>query len=138
MAAQTTDLQAENQRLRKELREAELRAGGWEQIATDLRVSIAHAAKAVIAEPDLERAITHHKSNRETWVHRADITSQATDALYAVVGIDPMHGIASLNDLAMFTRDQVASARGVGPKSMVALDAAMADAGLSWAEEVAG
>lgn len=56
------------------------------------------------------------------------LSRPATQALHHI-------GIATLEDLAKLTRNQFLALHGVGPKSLPAIEAAMAEAGLHFAQE---
>lgn len=63
---------------------------------------------------------------------RKDLSAQAFQAIRALW---PGRGkLVTLEDLASFTREEIAALPGVGPKAMAALDAAMSEHGLEWAD----
>jgi hypothetical protein len=127
--------------LRLQLREQELRVAGYKRLIEDIAGNVGWLARKVLAswkgtdEEALRSAISTHKYKDEPELPR--LPGRSRDFVYEAAGFSPLDDIVSLTDLSFVTREKVASAKGVGPTTMAALDEAMADAGLSWTESEA-
>lgn len=87
----------------------------------------------LVGEERLRQAISRYKFNHEVYIHRIGASHHAMDALERFLGA--VGEVVTLHDVAQRSREEIARVKGVGPKSMEKLDAAMAVEGLSWAEK---
>lgn len=88
-------------------------------------------------EKDPRWAEFEYRYNDEHAVHklRPEIPYQPRGVLERFVGREE-EGLVTLEDLAIYRRDQIAELEGVGEKTMATLDRGMAEAGLAFAEPV--
>jgi hypothetical protein len=130
-------LKAENQDLRRQLREARLEAAG----RADQLEEVQREALRVMgcARRPVHDAVQERKFRHEAYIGRVlSRLSQAqkvTDRIEEALGSNPQTDVCTLEDLQFVSRDTIASIHGVGPTALKLLDAAMAEHGLTWVDE---
>lgn len=128
-------MKAENLDLRLKLRRAQLEIEGLRGLLMGTAVRSAEMALNATREAALQSAITGQKLEKETYLRKAVgsengvAADKIDDALAESLG-----GVVTVEDLQYLPRATVAFIRGVGPKLMMALDAALAERDLRWGE----
>lgn len=75
------------------------------------------------------------KWENETPIYKLGIPQKAVTAIDNALGqTDPYWALVTVEELTDHSRAEVAAIRGVGPRTMAKLDAAVGDCGLVWAE----
>lgn len=120
--------------LKRQLRDANLLVAAYKSRLNALEGRVAQIIDH--AHRPIEDEIGSVKFATETLVHRALGPMRAVDAIAEHVTGDRGR-IVTLEDLAQFSRAEIAGLGGVGPKAMDKLDVALAKRGLSWAEQEA-
>jgi hypothetical protein len=139
-------LRAENRRLRRELRAKSLEANSARA------AMIAHRRNEIdywkkmdgrveeVVDRAIRSRVSGYKLDQGQRIIGGGLCRNTTvlEGVYGLFGVTPWNATLTVNDLAEVTRAEVAGAKGVGPRTVEALEAALAEEGLSWAEEVAG
>jgi len=98
------------------------------------RLDLATQALASLIGGDRVReAVHYYKFDKECPVIKCGLPAKGLYAIEGHVDGDSRPSIVTLEDLTLYTRDEIAAIDGVGPKAMKMLDAAMAERGLTWA-----
>jgi hypothetical protein len=128
-------LRAENRQLRRDAREAMIRAAAYKRVVEEV-LERRRAVSNWCAGKDLDQAVQHQKFYAETYIGKAARSAFDRRGLDMVEKAlcDPQGDILTLEDLQDVRRDDVAGLKGVGPGTMACLDEALEQRELGWAD----